>query len=286
MIKITKNIIVLYHGACADGFSGAWAAWKKFGGRAQYLPLHHSDEPLLGLKNKEIYFVDIIYPPAAVKALIRQNKKVAAIDHHITAKSAVLSVPDHLFANNHSGSVLAWRYFHPKKPVPNLLKFVEDRDLYAWKLPKAREITAYLDLSPFDFNVWSRLAKDLERSRRRKEFIEKGKLILRYEKKLIGDIIIGNAELAEFAGCKTYAVNAPTIFATQIGEALLKKMPPLAIIWNKRKDRINVSLRAVGKVNAGKIAKKYGGGGHKGAAGFSFPAGRKFPWTPLEADRL
>src|SRR3989344_1169898 len=37
VFKMNKKIAVLYHKGCTDGFGAAWAAWKKFGARAEYL---------------------------------------------------------------------------------------------------------------------------------------------------------------------------------------------------------------------------------------------------------
>ena len=54
--KLTKNIVILYHGDCPDGFGAAWASWKKFGDGAEYIGVHHGDNPPDGLKDKEIYF--------------------------------------------------------------------------------------------------------------------------------------------------------------------------------------------------------------------------------------
>ena len=45
---------------------------------------------------------------------------------------------------------------------------------------------------------------------------------------------------------------------------------------------ITVSLRSDGSVDVSKLAKKYGGGGHKAAAGFSFKVGRKAPWKKIK----
>ena len=36
-----KENIIIYHSDCYDGFSAAWAAWKKFGSKAEYLPVKH-----------------------------------------------------------------------------------------------------------------------------------------------------------------------------------------------------------------------------------------------------
>src|SRR3989338_9515798 len=32
---------ILYHANCPDGFGGAYAAWKKFGDSAEYIPVKH-----------------------------------------------------------------------------------------------------------------------------------------------------------------------------------------------------------------------------------------------------
>ena len=57
-----KQIIVLYHGDCPDGFGAAFAAWKKFKDAAEYVALSRSDTPPLELvKNKEVYLPDFTF---------------------------------------------------------------------------------------------------------------------------------------------------------------------------------------------------------------------------------
>ena len=84
--KITKDIVILYHGDCNDGFGGAWAAWKKFGNDADYVPLHHGLPLPEGLNDKHIFFVDIIPDETTIKKVISNNKSVIAIDHHKTGE--------------------------------------------------------------------------------------------------------------------------------------------------------------------------------------------------------
>ena len=36
-----KNIVVLYHADCLDGFGAAYAAWEKFGDTAEYIPVQY-----------------------------------------------------------------------------------------------------------------------------------------------------------------------------------------------------------------------------------------------------
>ena len=54
-----KLIVVFYHAECTDGFTAAWAAWKKFGNRADYVPIFHITPPPLRLKNPQNYFLYI-----------------------------------------------------------------------------------------------------------------------------------------------------------------------------------------------------------------------------------
>lgn len=277
-----KNIVILYDGShCSDGFGGAWAAWKKFGHKAEYIGVLHHEPPPKGLENKEIYTIDFTYSEKIIRKLIKENKRVTAIDHHISAEKAAKLTKDYSYSPSHSGCALAWKYFHPRKPVPKLLKHVEDTDLWRFKLSRTKEIFAYLEMFDFNFKIWDKLVAAFEKPAFRKKFIERGGLLLKYENRLVEQLAKGNAELVRFSGYKTLAVNSP-LFNSEIGYALIKKLPPLGIVWKKRADRcIYVSLRSNGKVNVAKIAEKFGGGGHKAAAAFTLPAGKKPPWRPL-----
>lgn len=275
-----KKIVILYHADCSDGFGGAWAARKKFGNQASYIPVRHQVAPPKGLKNKVIYMIDFTYPEEITRKLIRDNERVTSIDHHETAKKAVKLTKNHLFSLKNSGSVLAWRYFHPKKKIPLFLKNIEDMDLWKFKIPHTEEFFAYHNLFDFNFKVWSKMAKDWESAGTRRKMIEKGKLILNYENRLIDKLIAENAELVEFEGYKVLAVNSAN-FHSQIGNLLARKNPPFGIIWREKDGAWNISLRGVGKVHLGELSKKYGGGGHFNSAGFKIPREKPLPWKFL-----
>ncbi len=272
-----KDIVVVYHGKCGDGFGGAWAAWKKFGDNADYYPAQRTQDPP-EIKNKEVYFIDFTYSPEITKKYISENKKVIIIDHHITAQEAVNLVPDHVFDINHSGAVLAWQYFFPDQKVPKLLLHIEDRDLWKFNLENTKEITAFLALYDFDFKLWDEFATNMEDLEKAKKYIEEGKVILRYESALLKDAIEDRSELVEFEGYKVLAINYPHFLASDLGHAFVKKNPPIGIIWCEKRGIITVSLRSNGIVDVAAIAQKYGGGGHKAAAGFSFNADQPKPW--------
>lgn len=276
---MNKNITVLYHANCTDGFSAAWAAWKKFRNRADYIGIDPGSKPIDGLKNKELYMVDMIYPIQYLSKLIKDNKKLVAIDHHLSNKSSFELISNGLFDIKHSGAVLAWKYFHPKVKVPRFLKYVEDMDLWKLKLPKARETISYLDMVDFNFAEWSKISKNLEVNSKLGEYVKIGSLLLKYQDKVIERIISNHSRLVSFFGYKTYAVNSP-IFNSQIGNTLYKKLPPIGIVWVQNKDgSAHVSLRSDGTVDVSKLATKFtGGGGHKRSAGFKIESCAKLPW--------
>ena len=275
-----EKIVIIYHGNCPDGFGGAWAAWRKFGAKAAYLPATDRKALPCPIKNKEVYLIDYTYEPDIVKKLIKDNVRVTIIDHHITAKPSLALVKDFLYAVDHSGSVLAWQYFHPGKKVPMLLRYIEDRDIWRWKVPHAREMLMLVDLAPRDFRAWSRMAQELEDPRQRAMSIKKGALLLLHYRSLY-EKLLPSAELVKFAGKKVYVLNCPYYFADDLGHALAQKTHSLAILWSESEGKIRVGLRSVDAIDVSKIAQKYGGGGHKHASGFSFEVGKKTPWKLL-----
>lgn len=276
---MSKKIAVIYHGDCWDGFSGGYAAWKKFGKRAEYFPMKHHEPIPKDLKNKDIYIVDFAFKEPIMKKLVAANKKVVALDHHISAEKATRMAHEYVYALDHSGAVIAWRYFHPHKPIPRLLRHVEDIDIWKFAIPHTKELMAYMGTVDFDLKAWDRLAREWENPKKYREYIKRGADILRYEDRMVRRLLEG-AELAKFEGYKTLVVNSPVLHS-EIGHRLSKKLPPIAIVWSEKDHVIKVSLRSDGKADVSQIAQKYGGGGHKAAAAFTFPVGKKAPWKLL-----
>jgi len=277
-LKITKDIVVIYHGDCPDGFSAAWVAWKKFGDSADYFGASHGEPIPDGLVYKEIYVLDFSFPKEIMAEVVKNNKKVVVIDHHKSAEESVKMAHEYVYEMDRSGAVLAWQYFYPDLSVPWLLRYIGDRDIWKLELPDTFAMGLMLDTFDKNFETWSKLAEELEDENTRRKYIERGKLIQKYEDKVIEDVVSSNKEIVVFEGHEIYAVNAPNFFASQIGNFLCKEKPPLAIVWHWSKGKIVVSLRSDGSVDVSEIAKKYGGGGHKGAAGFRFDGQCKFPW--------
>lgn len=256
-LRFTPDV-VLYHAECTDGFGAAWAIWKKFP-KATFIPVKHGRKPPSDLHGQRIVMVDFSYSSDVIEAIAASADQFQILDHHVTAQQALAGRPYAYFDMTKSGAVLAWEWAHQREPVPWLLEYIQDKDLWQWRLPLSREINAALASYPFTFDGWSQLKKDVLEL--------EGRAILRLEKGLIQSIV-EEAVLVQFEGETVPAVYSP-IITSQIGERLCEGYP-FCIIWHQQDGRRYFSLRSkAGTANVAAIAARYGGGGHTNAAGFS-----------------
>lgn len=280
-----KDIVIIYHADCRDGFGAAYAAWKKFGDTASYIPLKaHINEPPEGLSNKEVYIVDFSFTKDVLQKLLDTNKSVLVIDHHASTKDDVLAFPDNIFDNNHSGAVLAWQYFHPDTETPELLKYVEDVDLWRFALPESREFSTALGQYEMDFQAWDRLITDLEDENNLINFIAKGALIAKFEDKLVAHMMT-RKERVSFEGHEVWAINTSeyvSILGNNLAELnLAAEQEPMGLVYYHTDGIVKISLRSLGDCDVAAIAQKYGGGGHKNAAGISVASFDELPFSFL-----
>lgn len=279
-----KDIAILYHGGCPDGFGAAYAAWKKLGDSAEYIPVKHGKPAPRGLAGKKLYFVDFCYPKEIMDAFISEAASVTVLDHHLGNRDVVESMPEYVFDEKRSGATITWSYFHPNVPVPILLKYVEDGDLYVFKIPDSRAAIAYLYAQPFHFDVWDALSSRLENAAEHAALIEKGKVYAEHFAILV-EQIANKATLVSFEGFECYLATAADMFASDVGNQLATIKPPLGIIVNFHGDILNVSLRSDKSVDVSAIARKYGGNGHPQASAFRLTWGDPLPWSVISEVR-
>ncbi len=262
-----KTTAVLYHANCPDGFTGAWVARKKFGDSAVYIPVKHNEAYPEEIHGLDVVMVDFCYPKDITEEIQKNVKSLTVIDHHISNKDVVLSVENNLFDNNHSGAVLAWKYFFPDENIPKILAYVEDNDLWNFELAKSKEINSAISSYDFESEIWDSIISECETNTGFEKYVKEGVVLLRKLEKTV-QIGVERSEEIEFEGYRCLVSNSSTA-VSHIGNALVKKMPPIGIIWSRVEGKIIVSLRSDGTVDVSEIAKKYGGGGHKCASGFS-----------------
>lgn len=277
-----KEIAVLYHGGCPDGFGAAYAAWKKFSDTADYIPVKHQQPVPKGIENKELYLVDFSYEQDLMDELTRNSKSVTVLDHHESVRAVVESIPQHVYDANRSGASIAWEYFHPGTPLPTFLKYVEDADLFR-KIPDdERSIITYTYSQPWHFDIWDAHVHNTDDPGERARMVERGSHYQEYFQ-LLTHQLAGSAELVQFEGHTCYLVSGEKMFITALGDQLREKHPPLSLVVRATATGLRVSIRSDGTVNAGELAKKYGGGGHPNSSAFGLNWDDPIPWTPIEA---
>jgi len=83
-----------------------------------------------------------------------------------------------------------------------------------------------------------------------------------------GQPVITEGDLA-WLTVRGIAVNANALFASELGNLLAEQSGTFGLIWQLSGDgEIKASLRSKGDFDVAAIAARYGGGGHRNAAGF------------------
>jgi oligoribonuclease NrnB/cAMP/cGMP phosphodiesterase (DHH superfamily) len=257
---------VIYHGNCTDGFGAAYSAWKLLGDRAEYYAAKHGESPP-DVTGKNVVVLDFSYDNATTKRLMREARGFLVIDHHKSAMVELHDVTCTRFDMNHSGAMLAWKFFHPGKDAPRMIKYIEDRDLWKWELPYSKEFSAAFDMVPLDFDEFDKYLDDSAVDNAQ----ERGAYILAYSKTVVSKIAKGAAH-RKIDGKSVLVVNSPH-WMSEIGAALSPRCD-FAVIWFYSHDtrQVKVSLRAHhDDADVSEIAKRFGGGGHRKAAGFALP---------------
>jgi oligoribonuclease NrnB/cAMP/cGMP phosphodiesterase (DHH superfamily) len=254
----TKTI--LYHND-ADGFGAAYAAWKMFEDSACYIPVQYNQPiPEIPKGTKELYIVDFSYSREVCIALRKKYPVLIIIDHHKTAQEDLRALPYATFDMNKSGAVLTWEFF-TFEPVPEILLYVQDRDLWKFELPKSKEINAYIATLPWEFNVWNSFNIHTA--------LSIGDAIVSFQKRQI-ESRLKDVTMINFGYGLVPMVNA-TENISELGEAMCFKYPetPFSVSYADRADgKRTYSLRSKNGFDVSVVAKRYGGGGHSAAAGF------------------
>lgn len=281
-----KKTICIYHGNCADGFGAAYAVWKKYGDEeVEYYPGIYGGTPP-DVTDRDVIMVDFSYSREVVDRMAEQSSSLLILDHHKSAAEALagyalspemgiynihnwlnedsIILNGAIFDMERSGAMIAWEFFHPGEEIPQLIHHIQDRDLWRFDLKATRDIQAALFSYPYDFKVWGQFMRleylvGLERD---------GVAINRKHFKDIDELIESAAQRAVIAGYDVPVLNAPYFYSSDAGAKMAKGEPFAACYWDTPDGRA-FSLRSdKDGEDVSEIAKLFGGGGHKHAAGF------------------
>jgi oligoribonuclease NrnB/cAMP/cGMP phosphodiesterase (DHH superfamily) len=265
--------VLIYHGGCPDGFGAAYAFWKKFGDTIEYLPLSHKEEPFKGLskdvfKDRVVYMVDIALERDDAITANEMASEFHIIDHHLSAQKDLADLDFCHFEMDHSGAILGWNYCFPDELAPKLLQYIEDRDIYTWKLPYAEELLTAVDSYEKTFQIWDNLSSKLEDPIEFSKLLAEGSAILRYNKVLMSRVK-SSAYKAKIKGCEVPIVNTPFFRSEILNELAQGEL--FSAGYHYDGEKFIFSLRSTDEgMDVSEVALKFpGGGGHRNASGFS-----------------
>lgn len=283
--------LVIYHSGCADGFCAAWLLWREFPD-AVFLPANYGDSSP-DVTGKTVYVVDFSYPRDVLLRMYEQAEMIVVLDHHRTAQASLEGLSFCRFNMEKSGARMTWEYIQTAikerritecgYQPPWLVAYTEDRDLWLWERDNSREINACLRSYGFDFELWNTFIDDDHPDCVADGFIDGGAAILRDQALTVqakteqSHIVLVESE-PEWPRWKV--ANATTLISETAGE--LAKETMVGCCWFEMVDGSRVySLRTCkeSNVDCSAIAKRFGGGGHRGAAGFRLLPNTRHPWN-------
>ena len=306
--------LVIYHDNCADGFGAAFAAWLKLGDDTEYLPQQynsidftHPADIRENVDGREVYILDFSFPRVVMNQIFTDAKRVVWLDHHKTAfemwgepgmVSTQINEPACVIwlDNNKSGAMLAWEHFHPDTEIPMLIKHIDDYDRWQFKLAGTKEFNKALwSFAPWSFALWAKLlTNEQDYPETVGHMRTAGAAILRAHNQNVQSVVKGSARECVLKlpeprvahgqqlppSIIGLVANCPPFLTSDVGHALATQSGTFGLCWTLSQTGLiaNCSLRSNGDYDVSAIAKAFGGGGHKNAAGFEVPIATLLGW--------
>lgn len=289
------EILCIFHANCLDGFASRFVVETYYKDEADTTiavtaATHGQDPPYTEAAGKDVVIVDFSYPKEQILKLAEVAKSVLVLDYHLTSEAELagfIPLSRHttvdianqgtpmgayphnirvLFNMDRSGVGIAWGYYFPDEFMPRMFQHVQDRDLWIFGLKLSKEVCAALHLYPRDYDTWTMLLKagcdDL---------IREGTVLVKSFDQNVKTLIRTGKFYINVCGYEVPILNVPPMYASEAGH-IMSEREPFAICYWCVGSVYQYSLRSSehnpDHVNVSEIATRFGGGGHRHAAGF------------------
>jgi len=239
----------------------------------EYIAINYNHQfPFGEIKpNEEVVIVDFsLQKPGDFEKLLEITKRVIWIDHHKTAIEKWKHLDGNIEGIRRDGVAaceLTWEYFYPDEPIPPVVELLGDYDIWAFKHGDA---TNYLqagiklnDTKP-ESGMW---AEWLDPEYYPDREIKEGKVALQYRDNYYAELIKSWAFFTTFEGYKVIACNAGSV-SSQLFDTVKEDYDiMMPFVFDGKRWTVSVYTKK-SDIDCSELAKKYGGGGHRQAAGF------------------
>ena len=245
----------------------AGAIVKKAAGDGEFIPMQYKDSINIDIiqLGEAIYIVDFSFKPEIMNEILKKTKNVCWIDHHATAfdyeQDYDMVLPG-IRSNEKSGCELTWEHFYNADP-PYGVTLIGGFD--TWKFNLAKSMEFKYGLESWDHNpesdIWDHVFDD---DWDYEGMQDSGEAIIRFRKMICKDFQTFGYEV-KFEGELTFVQNLYMFGSLAFNELIDQYNILASFVFDGQGYTIGLYSK---KIDVSMIAKKHGGGGHSGSAGF------------------
>lgn len=231
-------------------------------------------------RGEDVFIVDYCYTKATVsqlKGIIEKAGHVVWIDHHKSSSDLLLDINEYDFLTNSKvkivvdtklcGAALTYMYFEYESgnAMPRFLRYVDDWDRWAKRYPESYKFKLGMDAidhSP-TAKIWIDLMFDPDVTER---VLQSGDIIEDYVTSHNHEYCKQFAFKCVLNGLKCYALNLREN-SKAFGDLINHCDAVVTFVFNGTSYQYSI-YSTKQDIDCAKIAECYGGGGHRGAAGF------------------
>lgn len=278
-LKRGKNDMLIIHHNDLDGKCAAAIAYQKEKDQQKNIRFYETDykmPPPTIKPNEIVYIVDFSYDPTNMSKITNKSNNVVWCDHHKTAKSYGYDFDGFrdFSEKGLAGCECTWKHCFPDKDIPRAVRVLGSYDSWRFNDEDEEETKAFYeglklqDVEP-DGDFWQKLFND---EKIYDDILTDGKIAIKYRDAYLRDLYKNNAYEVTFDGISCLALNVQGFGSAAFGEDLADYDACIAYIYDGNEYAVSLYSE---NVDVGEMCKKHGGGGHKGAAGFTC---KKLPW--------
>jgi oligoribonuclease NrnB/cAMP/cGMP phosphodiesterase (DHH superfamily) len=283
-------IHIIYHDADLDGkCSGAIVEYYykllKRENEVLYTPYNYEKLTESHIKftkeNDTVYMVDVSFQPFSLMETLNRNcNNFIWIDHHISAIKSLEKSEEKIKGKRVDGIAacrLTWKYLFPNEEEPIIVEKLGKYDVFDLADSDVFPVQYYCrskELDPMISPIerWISLFKIKEDSEEYKKIVETGSEIYEYEVQRMREYAKKHIFIGTFEGYNVLFCNCGNSNSLMFHNIENRKSFDFCVCFSMvRRNKYSVSLYCdwESSIDLSLIAKKYGGGGHKKAAGFT-----------------
>lgn len=279
-----RQVVLCMHHDDADGQCSAAIVRKALGAQVILREMKYDVVPIpwddITAADK-LVIVDFSFSLEHMQRMMNEAE-VIWIDHHKTSieRLADLNNLAGIRDLNEAACVLTWKYFFPNRAVPIAVRYIGDRDTWQFAYEQTAAFCEGLyqeNTQPSNDALWTPLLDGDDGMVHR--LIETGEILYKARMNQIKHRVEQDAFEVQFEGHRALVINSRG--SGELGHAICHAGYEIAYCYidGFRNGRLFTKVTLFSeKIDVAEIASRFGGGGHPGAAGFTFHrTGGPFP---------